>query len=582
MTDVLSPRTEAVPEHVSASEPFSASEHVPTPEHVRAPGPARPFGRWADEPAAPLEPHALAWLSERLGELHPAPAASPADFEVPESRLTADARAALDAAVGADQVRTDRLTRLRSSAGSSYDDLLRMRSGQDLSVPDAVVSPADEAQVAAVLAAAEAHDLAVVPVGGGTSVVRGVEPSAGHRAAVIVLDLGALSGLVDLRPLDRLATFRAGTTGPQAEDALAEQGLVLGHVPQSFARASIGGYAATRSSGQASTGYGRFDAMVAGARMVTPRGTLVTGTGTPNASGPDLRHLVIGSEGALGVITEVTVRVRRLPSVRRYDGWMLPDFATGLDVLRGMVQYGPRADTIPDIARLSDPQETQVQLALRGPGLQSSALDAYLRLRKRDDGCLAILGWEGEARGVAARRREAVGWLRQAGAVSLGTTAGEAWRRHRFDAPSQRDALMDAGVLVETLETATTWSNVARLRAAVREAIESELTLRGTPPVVMVHLSHLYPTGASLYVTVLARRAEGDVAAAREQWRATKQVAMEAILAGGGALTHHHAIGRDHAPWLGREIGPLGIDVLTAAKVALDPADIMNPGVLLT
>lgn len=568
MTDVLTP----VPQALPVPAPLAGAAVLPA---------ARPFARWTDEPTAPLEPHVVEWLAARLGPLSPAPPANPADFVVPADTLPAEVREALVGAVGADRVRTDRLARLRTSAGSSYDDLLRMRSGEALSVPDAVVSPADEAQVAAVLTVAEKHDLAVVPAGGGTSVVRGVEPVAGGRSGVVVLDLSSLSGLVDLTPQDRLATFRAGTTGPQAEQALAEHGLVLGHVPQSWARASIGGYAATRSSGQASTGYGRFDAMVAGARMVTPRGTLVTGTGTPNASGPDLRHLVVGSEGTLGVITEVTVRVRRLPTVRRYEGWMLPDLATGLDVLRGMVQYGPRADTIPDVARLSDPQETEVQLALRGPGLQSSALDAYLRLRKRSTGCLAVLGWEGEARSVAARRKEAVGWLRRAGAVSLGSAAGEAWRRHRFDAPSQRDALMDAGVLVETLETATTWSNVPRLREAVREAVEAELTLRDTPPVVMVHLSHLYPTGASLYVTVLARRTEGDVEAAREQWRATKWAAMEAILANGGALTHHHAIGRDHAPWLGREIGPLGLDVLAAAKSALDPAGIMNPGVLL-
>jgi alkyldihydroxyacetonephosphate synthase len=321
--------------------------------------------------------------------------------------------------------------------------------------------------------------------------------------------------------------------------------------------------------------------MVVGVRMATPRGVLVAGTGTANAAGPDLKQVVVGSEGALGVITEVAVRVRRVPEVRRYEGWVLPDFGTGVDVLRSLVQDGPRADSAPDVCRLSDPQETQVQLALRGGGAQSAALDAYLRLRKRSDGCLAIVGWEGRETAVRERRKEAVAALRAAGGVSLGTAAGEAWRRHRFDAPSQRDSLIAAGVLVETLETATTWSRVPALREAIRAALGRSLGEFGTPPVVMTHLSHLYPTGASLYVTVLARQVEGDTAAAREQWHAAKAATTEAILAAGGTLTHHHAVGRDHRPWLGREVGDLGVEVLGAVKSVLDPEGVLNPGVLV-
>jgi alkyldihydroxyacetonephosphate synthase len=352
-------------------------------------------------------------------------------------------------------------------------------------------------------------------------------------------------------------------------------------VPQSWARATLGGYAATRSAGQASTGFGRFDANVVALRLATPRGVLVLGSGTPNAVGPDLRHLAIGSEGALGVITEVTVRVRPVPEVRRYEGWILPDLARGLHLLRSMVQSGPRADSAPDICRLSDPQETEVQLALRGGGAQVAALDGYLRMRRRSGGCLAIVGWEGTSTSVRQRRREAVTALRAAGGVCLGTTAGEAWRRHRFDAPTQRDALIGAGVLIETLETASTWSRLPAVRDAVRGALTESLGAAGIEPVVMSHLSHLYPTGASLYVTVLARRAEGGLPAARAQWHAAKSAATEALLAAGGTLTHHHAVGRDHAPWLEREIGGLGVEVLRAVKATLDPAGVLNPGVLI-
>jgi alkyldihydroxyacetonephosphate synthase len=426
------------------------------------------------------------------------------------------------------------------------------------------------------------HRLAVVPVGGGTSVVGGVEPAAGPGfAGVLVLDLSRMSGLVRVEALDRTATLLPGTTGPEAEALLAAHGMTLGHVPQSWARATIGGYAATRSAGQASTGFGRFDAMVVGLRLATPRGVLDLGTGTPNAVGPDLRQLAIGSEGTLGVITEVTVRVHRAPARTRHEGWIVPTFDDGLAVLRSLVQDGPRADSAPDISRLSDPEETEVQLALRGPSAQSAALDTYLRARRRAQGCLVVVGWEGEASTIRARRREAIARLRAAGAVSLGTAAGEAWRRHRFDAPTQRDALLDAGVLVETLETATTWSRLPGLRSAVRSALSDSLAEQGTPAVVMTHVSHLYPTGASLYTTVLARRADGGLPAARAQWRSAKARATEALLAAGGTLTHHHAVGRDHAPWVDREIGELGVEVLRATKAALDPTGMLNPGALV-
>lgn len=522
----------------------------------------------------------MRFLEQRWGTLRPCLAVDPVEVPVGESRLSPAGATALTRALTDARVRTDRIARLRAAAGSSYDDLLRLRSGVDLCVPDVVVEPVNAAEVAAVLGIAEQHQLAVVAVGGGTSVVGGVEP-AGAGAPVLVLDLARMAGLLRLQPVDRIATFGPGTTGPQAEALLAEHGLALGHVPQSWARATLGGYAATRSAGQVSTGWGRFDEMVVGARVTTPRGELVVGTGTPNAVGPDLRHLVLGSEGILGVITEVSVRVRRAPQVRRYEGWMLPSLEAGISVLRALAQNGVRADSLPDVARLSDRQETEIQLALRRPGLQSSAVDRYLRLRRRAAGCLLIVGWEGAEPGVRQRHREAARWLDRAGGVSLGAPAGEAWHRHRFDAPSQRDALLDAGILVETVETATTWSQVGPLRQAVRAALEAELAAPGAPPMVMTHLSHVYPTGACLYVTVLAPRVAGDVAAARDQWRTAKAAVTEAVLTHGGTLTHHHAVGRDHAPWLEREIGPLGVELIAAAKAAVDPAGVLNPGVLL-
>lgn len=559
----------------------AASHPAPTPTGGRGPSPQMPYARWSSDPAEPLDDHSRSWLTSRIGPLVPCPATNPADIDLGGSGLPEAALADLTAVLGSDRVRTDRLARLGASAGSSYSDLLRQREGYDLHPPDAVVAPCSEAEVSDVLEVAERHQLAVLARGGGTSVVQGVEPTRSERC-VLVLDLSALSGLYEINPVDRTARFGAGTTGPEAEALLAEHGLTIGHVPQSFERASLGGYAATRSSGQSSTGYGRFSDLVVALRTVTPRGVLVTGTGTPSAAGPDLRHVVIGSEGAFGVITEVTVRVRPRPDVTRYEGWVFPDLESGLTALRSLVQDGPRSDSAPDVCRLSDAPETEAQLGLIG-GASEAVLKAYLRLRGREGGCLAILGWEGTKSSVRRRRSEALKTLTSSGAIRLGRRVGDAWHAHRFHAPYQRDSLMDAGVMVETLETATTWSRLPALRAEVRQALLNSLGSAGTPPLVLVHVSHCYSSGASLYFTVLARRAgrPGDTAAAIEQWQRAKQAATAAIVDAGGTITHHHAVGRAHLPWLVDEIGGLGMQILAATKSAVDPNHVLNPGVLI-
>jgi alkyldihydroxyacetonephosphate synthase len=325
-------------------------------------------------------------------------------------------------------------------------------------------------------------------------------------------------------------------------------------VPQSYEWASVGGCAATRSAGQASSGFGRIDEQVVALRLLAPAGALETRDAPASAAGPALRQLALGSEGALGVLTRVALRVRPLPSAVRHEGWAFPSFAAGADALRGLVQAG----LAPDIARLSDEEETRISLALAGGGRL-----AQLALGGR---CLLVLGWEGEV----TRRRAVFARLLRAGGRPLGAKPGRAWVASRFAGPHLRDDLLDRGVMVETFETATSWSNLMALHAAVRAAL----------PGVHVggHVSHLYETGASLYYTVLGAQDTADPAG---QWRAVKATVTEAILAAGGTLTHHHAIGRDHAAWLEREVGATGIALLGALKAECDPAGIMNPGKLL-
>ncbi len=511
---------------------------------------------------AELPSHALRWLQAEIGLTEVV--THPREARPTESTLTDKARDLLAEVVGGTNVLTSDEARLGRAGGLSYLDLLARYQPGLIPAPDAVVVPASPDEVTAVLRVCAEWGIAVIPFGGGTSVVGGVAAMRGDKESVIALDLVRLDRLVSVDPVSHLAVFEAGVRGPDAEKALAEHGFMLGHVPQSFERATIGGFAATRSAGQASSGYGRFEDMVEAVRVATPRGEWRLGVAPASAAGPDLKQLVVGSEGVLGVITEVTVRVRPLPEVRRYEGFVVDGWDRGVAVMRELAQRRVLAD----ITRLSDMDETRVSFSLAG-GLKTAALKAYLKARGIKEPCLLILGWEGRGRSATLRALQ--------GAVRLGTPLGEAWRHGRFNGPRQRDALMTMGVCVETLETAAHWSSLSRLRSAVRAALTKTLTAEGRKPIVMCHISHAYETGASLYFTALVPRDPRDPMG---QWKRAKKAASEAI-AKLGTISHHHAVGVDHAPYLPGEIGDLGVEVLAAAKQVLDPTGILNPGKLI-
>lgn len=525
---------------------------------------------WGDPArATPLPDTVSGLLRDLLGVAPRGAAALPLEeIGVPTSPLDATVRRALEGAVGdrPDRVRTDAETRLRHTRGKSTPDLLRMRTGDTADTPAAVVLPDDHDQVLAVLAACVRHRLALVPFGGGTSVVGGLAPEGGSATVgFVALDLRHMNRLLDLDEVSRTATLQPGLRAPEAEALLAERGYTLGHFPQSYEWATIGGFAATRSSGQASAGYGRFDEMVLGLTLATPEGTLDTGRAPRSAAGPDLRQLVLGSEGAFGVITSVTVRVRPLPRVRRYEGWRFASFDAGAAALRRLAQDGPR----PTVLRLSDETETLIGLA------QPDAIGASLE--RQDAGCLAVVGFEGTEEDTAHRREGAAAVLGACGGTFAGEEPGERWAHGRYSAPYLRDSLLDAGALAETLETATYWSRVPALYTAVRDALTGTLTEAGTPPLVMCHISHVYENGASLYFTVVSAQGEDAVA----HWTRAKHAANEAILAAGGTITHHHGVGTDHRDWYVREAGALGVRALDAVKRSLDPAGVLSPGVLL-
>jgi alkyldihydroxyacetonephosphate synthase len=515
--------------------------------------------RWGDPDRAAALPDSVRDLVGLVFSLSDRPAVDPSAAPLPPP-LAPALVASLGAVVGAEHVLVDDETRRRRTRGKSTPDLLRARAGDLADAPDAVVRPGSHDDVAAVLAWAVEEHVAVVPYGGGTSVTGGLAARREGYAGLVSLDLVRMKRLVAVDHASMTATLEPGLRGPEAEALLAAEGLVLGHYPQSFEFASIGGFAATRSSGQSSAGYGRFDALVVGLRVATPRGPVSLGSAPANAAGPDLRQLFLGSEGAFGVITEVTVRVRRLPEEQVYEGWRWPSFAAGADAMRTLAQAG----LLPTVLRLSDEAETAINLARP---------DAIGGEASSEGGCLMVTGYDGTPVAVAAKRAAVTELLASLGGTPAGTEPGEAWAAGRFDAPYLRDSLLDVGVLVETLETATFWSNRERLYAAVKAALEAQLP----GALVLCHVSHVYETGCSLYFTVAAQETDDPLA----QWAAAKAAASDAIVAAGATITHHHAVGTDHRPWLTAEIGELGASVLRAVKADLDPTGILNPGVLV-
>ena len=538
----------------------AASQKVSRPSE---PYPDMPLGLWGDPgEAMTLSPEVLGLLSQALGVRGPGRLVPDlAELRLPDPRLPEAVRDQLVAALGSEYVRDDPRARALHTRGKSLPDLLRLRAREADDAPDLVLLPGSHEEVLVVLAICSEQRVAVVPFGGGTSVVGGLEPRGERFAGVVALDVRRLNRLVEVDAESRIATLEPGLRSPQAEALLAGHGFTIGHFPQSFEYATIGGAAAARASGQASAGYRRFDERVVRLTLATPRGTVELGRAPKSAAGPDLRQLILGSEGAFGVITSLTVEVSPAPAQRAYEGWRFTSFTEGARAIRRLVQDGP----VPTVLRLSDEAETALNLArpteIGAPG---------------SGGCLAIVGYEGSAEDVEARRAGATAVLRECGAEPE-AGAGEGWERERYKGPYLRDALLDAGALAETLETATWWSGLPRLYEAVGAALRQSLTEQGSPPVVLCHISHMYRSGASLYYTVGAAQLEDPV----RQWRAAKAAACDAIIEAGGTITHHHGIGSDHRDWYPREVGELGVEVLRAVKAALDPARIMNPGILI-
>ena len=524
----------------------------------------RRWNGWGDESVAyNLSSHAEEYLRERLGSGEP-----PRDVKLEEVR-TPPARLPKHPLVN-----QEKEARIRHSRGESFPDLVALRSGRIDAFADGVTFPGREAEVEELISYARFVGATLVPRGGGTSVVGGVNPLPGGRP-VLVVDLQRMGRMQDLDEKSRLATFGAGVRGPWIEAQLRGRGYTLGHFPQSFEYSTLGGWISTRSAGQQSLLYGRIEDTFQGGRMITPRGTMDLPTFPASAAGPDLRQVVLGSEGRLGVITSATVRIRPIPERERFWGIMFPSWEEGVAATRNMAQ-----SPLPlSMLRLSDPEETSSQLHLTLNPYVRRLLDGLLARRGlHQDKCLLMLGATGQSSMVRRAHTGVRELSREHGGVVVGDIAGREWRNNRFRLPYLRNTLWEKGWAVETLETSTTWGDLASTARAVlhalRNALEEERVL------AMAHVSHVYPTGASLYFTFFFRLA-ADAEATLERWQTLKSAALEAIVEHGATLSHQHGVGVDHLPYIEKEKGAPGLSMLEALRKSVDPEGILNPGKLL-
>ncbi|MCL4517021.1 MAG: FAD-binding oxidoreductase [Firmicutes bacterium] len=527
----------------------------------------RRWNGWGDEAVPyPLHEGARRFLHQKVGEARPPRDATLDEVmaRVPESRLPSHPL-----------VNTEPGERVRHARGQSLPDWIVMRSGRIEHFPDGVAHPRDSQEVGVLLEYAARNGIRLIPYGGGTSVVGHINVYEGE-IPILVVDLGRMNRLLRLDEESYLATFEAGVRGPDLEAALRAEGYTLGHYPQSFEYSTLGGWICTRSSGQQSLGYGRIERLFAGGRLETFRGTFVLPPFPASAAGPDLRELVLGSEGRFGILTEATIRVRAVPESEDFRAIFFPDFESGRNALKQLVRR-----RLPlTMLRLSTAEETGTTLALAGHEKLLALLDRYLRVRGAGgEKCLLIYGLAGSRQEVAFAAKRVRGIAGRSGGIYAGRIFGKEWHKSRFKTPYLRNTLWEEGYAVDTLETAVPWSRAGGLVKEIQEKLSAGLSAINEKVHVFTHLSHAYIDGCSIYTTYVYRIAD-DPEETLRRWRILKELASRAIVGWGGTISHQHGVGRDHLPYLQVEKGELGMSLLRGLGEALDPGKLMNPGKL--
>ena len=504
------------------------------------------------------------------------------DVTLPEQKNNEAFLAAIGAGLGEGQVVDDKKSRLVHAAGKSFRDLWLMRHGQVQFAPDYVVYPDTEEDVALVVRAAHEHGVVLVPFGGGSNIAGCLVPSDRGGRMVVSLDMCRMHRVLEVDRYSLTARIQPGVYGQHLEDQLAEHGVTLGHFPDSFLHSTLGGWVATRSAGMQSDIYGKIEDMVISLRMVTPSGTIITRTVPKSSNGIDIKHLCIGSEGILGVITEVVVQVHHKPEKEDWYGWLFPDFTSGLDAIHEC----HRGDCMPTVTRLNDPKKTALSFAFKHPktGIKDKIAKAFKwyigNVKKIDFNqcCLMVVKYEGTPQAFSRIKNRVTAIYKKHRGVCLGAEPGRSFAKVKFDFPHLRDYVMDRSIMADVSETATTWDNLRTLHESGLADVEQAIKDTGVDAWVGCHLSHSYRTGASLYFTFGCLQREGREI---EQYLYVKKAAEDAFMKNGGTLSHHHAVGTEHLPWVEEDLSPTGLKAVKALKAGLDPNDIMNPGKII-
>ena len=467
--------------------------------------------------------------------------------------------------------------RVRHAKGQSLPDWLAMRSGKISVFPDGVSFPENRQQVQQIIDFAQEHNVELIPYGGGTSVAGHINPGHSERP-VLTVDMSRMNQLLHLDEISQIATFGPGTPGPMVEAQLRAKGYTLGHFPQSFELSTIGGWVASRSSGQQSLRYGRIEQLFAGGVLTTVDGEMELPSFPASSAGPDFKEIILGSEGRFGIISEVKVRVSKLPVKEEFHVIFFPDWGAAVEFCRQIAQQRVQLSML----RVSNSIETQTQLKLAGHENGIFWLEKYLAMRGcTAEKCMLTLGVTGSPRQVRASLSQLSVLKKQYAGVSTGTLLGKRWAENRFRFPYLREALWQQGYSVDTLETATDWQNVDRLLKKIETTLAGALTNEGEKVHVFTHLSHVYGQGCSLYTTYLFRCA-GDYSLTLKRWKKLKQYTSEVIVNNGGTISHQHGVGKDHAPYLAVEKGALGMKLLNNLCQHFDPDQRLNPGTLIT
>ena len=490
---------------------------------------------------------------------------------VPKSRLPV-------AMTELDTVSVDNEVRLRHARGQSFPDWIAMHGGDFEVFPDGVAFPESTADVETLLKLASEHDLIVIPFGGGTSVAGHINPQKGSRP-ILTIAMSKMDQLIDLDSESQIATFGAGTQGPAVEAQLDAHGYRLGHYPQSWELSTLGGWIAARSSGQQSLGYGRIEQMFAGGTLVTPQGVLNIADFPASAAGPDLREMMMGTEGRAGIFTTVKMRVQPQPEEELFKVAFLPNWAAGKEVLRQAVQKNIQLSML----RLSNAVETDAHLHLGTTPSQFMAISTYLKARGLSSKKVMLTyGVSGDKAQNKLALTQFNKLLKQHGSVTGKITdiMGSVWAHGRFKFPYLRGTLWEKGIMVDTFETATNWNHIDEQMQQMQEAVKNALADEDENVMAFTHISHVYKQGASLYTTYFFRAAK-DHASTLSRWQKIKHAASSSLANGTATISHQHGIGRDHAPYLAAEKGKLGLQVTSDMLKSLDPEQRMNPGVLI-